>query len=62
MVRKYARKTARAEAYSKDDLATAIRRIRSGEITLYRAVRLYKIPKTTLFNRLKGNRDKKVPH
>ncbi|KAG5896655.1 hypothetical protein JTB14_021300 [Gonioctena quinquepunctata] len=56
MARKYVRKTARAQSYSKDDLTNAIRRILAGELTLYRAVQLYRIPKSTLFNRVKGNR------
>lgn len=59
MVRNYIRKSNRAQKYSKENLEEAIRRVQAREITIYRAVLIYNIPKTTLFNRLKGNRGQK---
>jgi hypothetical protein len=40
----------------KEDLNTAVENVRSGRMTLYRAAKLYKIPKATLFKHAKGMR------
>ena len=48
MVRTYKRKTL-PPSYSKEDLNMAVENVKSGRMTLYRAAKLYKIPKATLF-------------
>jgi len=48
MVRTYKRKTL-PPSYSKEDLNMAVENVKSGWMTLYRAAKLYKIPKGTLF-------------
>lgn len=58
MVRNYIRKKA-APSYSKDDLKNAVREVKIGNLTLYRAAILYKIPKATLFTHVKDKRGKK---
>ncbi|KAJ3639172.1 hypothetical protein Zmor_004042 [Zophobas morio] len=56
MVRNFKRKTQRALKYSKDDIATAVSEIKRGVLPIYRAHKLYKIPKTTLFYHVTGRR------
>lgn len=56
MVRNYKRKTERASQYSQNDLQTAVAEIKRGVMTIYRAHKLYKIPKTTLFYHVTGTR------
>jgi hypothetical protein len=46
MVRTYKRKTL-PPSYLKEDLNTAMENVKSGLMTLYRAAKLYKIPKAT---------------
>jgi hypothetical protein len=46
VVRTYKRKTLRS-SYSKEDLNTAMENVKSAWITLYRAAKLYKVPKAT---------------
>ena len=55
MVRTYKRKTL-PPSYSKEDLNTAMESVKSGRMTIYRAAKLYKIPKATLFKHVKGSR------
>ena len=55
MVHTYKRKTL-PPSYSKEDVNMAVENVKSGRITLYRAVKLYKIPKATLFKHVKGLR------
>jgi hypothetical protein len=55
MVRNYKRKTDRAN-YDKDVLDQAISQVKGGTMTLYKAYKTFKIPKTTLsFERKKGH-------
>jgi hypothetical protein len=55
MVRTYKRKTL-PPSYSKEDLKTVMESVKSGRMTIYRAAKLYKIPKATLFKHVKGSR------
>jgi hypothetical protein len=55
MVRTYKRKTL-PPSYSKEDVNTAVENVKSGRMILYRAAKLYKIPKATLFKHVKGMR------
>lgn len=55
MVRNYKRLTDNP-AYSKEDMNNAVEAVKSGSLTLYRASKTFKIPKTTLFKRVKGQR------
>lgn len=48
-------KTKRREKYSLCDLLTAKTAVRSGEMTAYSAVKLFSIPKTTLYSNLQEN-------
>ncbi|KAJ8946650.1 hypothetical protein NQ314_008822 [Rhamnusium bicolor] len=59
MVRNYKRKTQRASQYSQDDLATAVAEIKRGVMTIYRAQKLYNIPKTPLLYHVNGTRGMK---
>lgn len=52
MVRNYVRKTDRASKYTREDLLEAIERIKSGELSSYRAAIIYKIPRPTIVGRL----------
>jgi hypothetical protein len=45
-----------APSYSKEDLNTAVENVKSGRMTLYRAAKLFKIPKAALFKHVKGMR------
>jgi hypothetical protein len=54
-IRTYKRKTL-PPSYSKEELNTAVENVKSGRMTLYRAAKLYKIPKATLFKDVKGMR------
>ena len=45
-VRTYKRKTL-PPSYSKEDLKAAVENVKSGRMALYRAAKLYKIPKAT---------------
>lgn len=58
MVRVYKRKRADQENYSPDDLKTAVREVSQGRMTIYRAVRIYSIPYSTLYCQVKGTRGK----
>lgn len=55
MVRTYVRKKPPPK-YSKEVLDRAINAVRSQQMTLYRASKLFEIPKATLFKHLKGQR------
>lgn len=59
MVRNYQRKTQRASQYTKEILNNAVEEIRRGALTIYRAHKLFNIPKTTLFYHLNGSRGNK---
>lgn len=59
MVRAYIRKSQRGSSYSKEDLQHALEDVRSGTLTIYRACRVYNIPKTTLVDHIKERRGKK---
>jgi hypothetical protein len=59
MVRYYQRKTQRASQYTKEILNNAVEEIRRGALTIYRAHKLFNIPKTTLFYHLNGSRGNK---
>ncbi|XP_030751409.1 uncharacterized protein LOC115878935 [Sitophilus oryzae] len=59
MVRKYVRKSNRGKGYTKESLKIALTAIKSGQITLYRANKVYKIPLATLHDHLKGRRGQK---
>ncbi|KAJ8931870.1 hypothetical protein NQ314_015136 [Rhamnusium bicolor] len=50
MVRNYKHKSQRASQYSQDDLATAVAEIKRGVMTIYKAHKLYNIPKTLLYH------------
>jgi len=43
-------------SYSKEDLNIAMEIVKSGQMTIYRIAKLYKIPKATLFKHVKGSR------
>jgi len=43
-------------SYLKEDLNTAMKSVKSDRMTLYRAAKLYIIPKATLFKHVKGLR------
>jgi len=43
-------------SYLKEDLNTALENVRNGRMILYRAAKLYEIPKATLFKHVKGMR------
>ena len=55
MVRDYKRKTTRA-AYSAEDLKTAVEHVTSGKCGTLRASKLFKIPRSTLKDHIKGRR------
>jgi hypothetical protein len=55
MVRTYKSKTL-PPSCSKEDLSTAVENVQSGRMTFYRAAKLYKTPKATLFKHVKGMR------
>lgn len=55
MVRTYIRK-GRKPSYSPDTLKKAIEEVKSGRMTVYRASKIYSIPKATLFTHVKGTR------
>ncbi|XP_065085084.1 jerky protein homolog-like [Ochlerotatus camptorhynchus] len=55
MVRHYVKKRLPA-AYTKETLLEAVQAVRSKRFTLYSAAKYYKIPKTTLCNRVHGKR------
>lgn len=52
MTRNYIKK--KAPAYTTEELNEAIEAVRSTQKTLYRASNHYKLPKPTLFKRVKG--------
>jgi hypothetical protein len=52
MVHTYKRKML-PPSYSKEDFNIAVENVKSGRMTLYRAAKLYKIPKATLFKHVK---------
>lgn len=56
MVRTYKRRKADQENYSPDDLKVAVREVSEGRMTIYRAVRLYSIPYSTIYCQVKGTR------
>ncbi|KAB0793820.1 hypothetical protein PPYR_13440 [Photinus pyralis] len=55
MPRTYIRKTKPPE-YTKEDLESAVQAVKNGELTMYRAAKTYKIPKATIYKRVKGLR------
>lgn len=55
MVRHYLKKRPPA-AYTKDVLLEAVEAVRSKRLTLFTAAKYYNIPRTTLWNRVKGKR------
>ncbi|XP_063226844.1 uncharacterized protein LOC134533298 [Bacillus rossius redtenbacheri] len=55
MVRNYIRKK-KPPGYSKDDIIIAIRQVQSGELTVYKAAKVYGIPKPTLYMHVHGRR------
>jgi len=55
MLRTYKRKTL-LPSYSKEDLNTVVEYVKSGWMILYRAAKLYKIPKAAQFKHVKGLR------
>lgn len=54
MVRNYFRKTDGASKYTRDDLLEAIAKVKSGELTAYRASIAYNIPRPTIVARVYG--------
>lgn len=58
MVRNYVRKSNRGSGYSQETLTIAIDLVKSGSLTTYRASKIYKIPKNTLADHVKGRRGK----
>lgn len=58
MVRNYTRKSNRGAGYSKETLKIAVDLVKSGSLTIYRASKIYKIPKNTLADHVKGRRGK----
>ncbi|KAI4472050.1 homeobox-like domain superfamily [Holotrichia oblita] len=59
MVRNYIRKTRRGDAYSPSDLDHVVNSIKTGAMTIYRAHKMYGIPKTTLYYHVTGKRGSK---
>ncbi|KAJ3619046.1 hypothetical protein MTP99_005835 [Tenebrio molitor] len=59
MVRNYKRKSDRATNYTKAQLQHAVAEIQRGALNIYRAHKLYQIPKTTLFYHVNGTRGQK---
>nr|XP_023021526.1 uncharacterized protein LOC111509902 [Leptinotarsa decemlineata] len=58
MVRNYTRKSQRAKQYTTEALEHALKEVKSGTSTIYRAHKKYNIPKTTLFYQMKRVRGK----
>jgi len=56
MVRNYKRKTNRGEAYSKEQLRVAVNDVETGKMGLKKASKLYKIPRSTIRDHVKGRR------
>ncbi|XP_072400688.1 uncharacterized protein [Diabrotica undecimpunctata] len=59
MVRNYIRRSSRGKGYTKESLKIALSAIKSGQMTLYRATKVYTIPRSTLHDHLKGRRGQK---
>jgi hypothetical protein len=59
MVRNYKRKSDRVTNYTKAQLQHAVAEIQRGALNIYRAHKLYQIPKTTLFYHVNGTRGQK---
>lgn len=59
MVRNYKRKTNRGAAYSKEQLKAAVNDVATGKMGLKKASSLYKIPRSTLRDHVKGRRGMK---
>lgn len=59
MVRNYVRKSNRGKGYTEESFEIALSAIKSGQMTLYRASKVYKIPIATLHDHLKGRRGQK---
>jgi hypothetical protein len=59
MVRNYKRKSDRATNYTKAQLQHAVAEIQRGALNIYRAHKLYQIPKITLFYHVNGTRGQK---
>lgn len=55
MVRHYKRKKL-PPSYTKEDLQNAVDSVKSRSLSLYRAAKVFKIPKSTLFKRVNGQR------
>lgn len=58
MVRSYKRK-GNDPSYNKDDIKVAVRAIKSGRMTIYKASRTYNIPYATIYSHTKGTRGMK---
>lgn len=58
MVRNYVRKSHRGAGYSQETLKIAVDLVKTGLLTSYRASKIYKIPKNTLADHVKGRRGK----
>ncbi|XP_071056436.1 jerky protein homolog-like [Onthophagus taurus] len=56
MVRNYVRKSTIGSGYSQETLTIAVDLIKSGSLSTYRASKIYKIPKNTLADHVKGRR------
>ncbi|XP_049878885.1 uncharacterized protein LOC126375862 [Pectinophora gossypiella] len=54
MPSKYQRKSLRATRYTKEDLETAVNKVRNKELTNYAASQIYGIPTSTLHDRVRG--------
>jgi len=59
MVRSYVRKTKKGDAYTKEELLQATNAIISKQMTVSIAARLYRIPRTTLYDHINERRGMK---
>lgn len=59
MVRNYIRKSNRGQSYAQQDLEQAVDKVKSGQLTAYRASIIYKIPKNTIRDHVIGRRGRK---
>eukprot|EP00102_Acyrthosiphon_pisum_P025803 XP_016663013.1 PREDICTED: uncharacterized protein LOC100574922 isoform X2 [Acyrthosiphon pisum] len=59
MVRSYVRKTKKGDAYTKEQLLQATNAITSKQMTVSFAARLYRIPRTTLYDHINKRRGMK---
>lgn len=55
MVRNYKRKTEKAD-YAKEDLIRAVEAIRNGQMGTLRASKVFKVPRSTIRDHVKGRR------